>query len=162
MANLLQPKEFPVTITAEDGTVTNRVFILSKFPAVAGREIVAQYPVSALPKVGDYKTNEAIMLRLMSFVAVITEAGATQRLQTRELVDNHVPDWETLAKLEVAMMEYNCSFFRDGRVSTFFDNFAQKAQALILQTLTGLLAQSSQAGRQPSSSSETTTPSKKP
>ena len=152
MANLLQPKEYPVTITAEDGTVTNRVFVLSKFPAVAGREIVAQYPVSALPKVRDYKTNEAIMLRLMSFVAVITEAGATQRLQTRELVDNHVPDWETLAKLEVAMMEYNCSFFGNGQGSTFLSGLAQKAQALIIKTLMDLSAQSSQKAGQRSKS----------
>ena len=158
MSNLIRPKEYTVEITAEDGTVTVKTFVLSKFPAVAGREIVAQYPVSALPKVGDYKVNEAIMLRLMTFVAVMTEAGTTQRLMTRELVDNHVPDWETLAKLEIAMMEYNCSFFGNGRASNFFELFAQKAQAFITQTLTASLAQSSEAAKQRSTNSKPSTP----
>ena len=77
-----------------------------------GREIVAKYPVSALPKLGDYAVNEEVMLKLMSFVAV--QVGESQqRLSSRAMINNHVPDFETLAKIEMKMMEYNCSFFRD-------------------------------------------------
>lgn len=138
---MIQPKE--ITIKAQDGREI--VFVLSKFPAVQGREIIAKYPLSAMPKLGDYEVNEETMLKLMSFVGVPRkEGGEPLRLTTRALVDNHVPDWETLARLEMAMMEYNCSFFGNGRASTFFEVIAQKAQALIIQTLTGLSAQSSQ------------------
>lgn len=137
---MIQPKE--ITIKTQDGREI--VFVLSKFPAVQGREIIAKYPLSAMPKLGDYEVNEETMLKLMAFVAVPRKEGEPLALSTRALVDNHVPDWETLARIEMAMMEYNCSFFGDGRGSTFFEAFAQKAQAWITQTLMASLAQSSQ------------------
>jgi len=155
MSTLIQPKPYDVTLP--DGTT--KTFILSKFPAVAGREIVTQYPLSAMPKVGDYQVNESVMLKLMAFVAV--EAGdVTIPLSTKTLVNNHVPDWETLAKLEIAMMEYNCSFFGNGRASTFFELFAQKTKSFLLQMSTDLSAQSSQAARQASPNSKQRTRSK--
>ena len=55
------------------------------------------------------------MLKLMCFVAVPIEGTTPIRLMTRELVDNHAGDWETLVKIEKEMMEYNCSFFKEGR-----------------------------------------------
>lgn len=135
--NLLQPK---------DVEIGGKSFVLSKFPAVAGREIVTQYPLTAIPKVGEYKSNEAVMMKLMAYVGV--RAGdRVIPLTTRELIDNHVADWETLAQIEVGMLEYNCSFFGDGRASTFFEGIAQKVKVFLSQTLTDSLAQSSQAGK---------------
>ena len=98
---MLQPKEYSVKTQAGD----EKVYILSKFPVVAGREIVAKYPLSGMPKLGDYQVNEETMLKLMAYVAVPGANGEPLKLTTRALVDNHVPDWETLAKLEIAMME---------------------------------------------------------
>src|SRR3954469_14685036 len=112
MADLIKPK--PLSVADADGEI--RHYIISKFNAVDGREIVAKYPISALPKLGDYAVNEEVMLKLMGFVAV--QVGETQqRLSTRAMINNHVPDFETLAKIEMAMMEYNCSFFRNERLS---------------------------------------------
>ncbi len=145
MVELIQPKEFSVI----DMSGIERHFILSKFPAVQGREIIAKYPTSALPKIGDYQVSEEVMLKLMNFVAV--QSGETQiRLSNRALVDNHVGDWETLAKIEMAMMEYNCSFFQKGRISDFFQEFVPNMIAKISGMLTDSLAQSSQAGKPPS------------
>lgn len=139
MADLLEPKE--VEIDLPDGT--KKTYILSKFPAIQGREIVCKYPLSGMPKLGDYQVNEETMLKLMGFVAVPHGDGVL-RLSTKELVNNHVKSWETLAKLEIGMMEYNCSFFGNGRGSNFLSGLAQKAQALIIKTLMDLSAQSSQ------------------
>lgn len=128
--------------------IDDKEFILSKFPAVAGREIIAKYPISSIPKLGDYKVNEETMLKLMHYVAVTIEPGPRElRLSTVALIDNHVKNWETLAKLEMAMLEYNCSFFRNGRVSTFFDTIAQKLPASISKILTDLLPQLSQTAK---------------
>lgn len=118
-------------------------YILSKFPATVGREILTQYPTTAMPKVGDYKMNEELMLKLMSYVAVSTERGPLQ-LTTRALVDNHVPDAATLMKLEWAMMEKNFSFFANGKGSEFLAGLGEKVQALIIKTLTDF-SQSSKA-----------------
>lgn len=138
--SLIQPKE--IKVTDQDGT--EKTYIISKFPAIQGREIICKYPLSAVPKLGDYAVNEETMLKLMAFVST-PELGATT-LNTRALVDNHCPDWETLARIEMAMIEYNCSFFGSAKTLASFDNFTKKVQALISKILTDSLAQSSQKG----------------
>lgn len=145
---LLEPK----TITLPTQSGEPKSYVLSKFPAVAGREIVAKYPTSNVPKLGDYGVSEEVMLKLMSYVGVETAPGNMLALSTRALVDNHVPDWEVLARLEWAMLEYNCSFFGNGQTSDFFANIGAKAPQWISQMLTALSAQSSGAGKQPSTS----------
>lgn len=142
---LLQPKEVQIpTQTGEE-----RTYIISKLPAIAGREVVAKYPLSAMPKLGDYQVNEETMLKLMSYVGVPRENAEPLQLKTRALVDNHVPDWETLARLEMSMMEYNVSFFGNGKGLTFFEAITQKAQAFLSQTLMDLSARSSARDSQP-------------
>lgn len=140
---LLEPKE--VTVKTLDGK--ERTYTLSKFPAIAGREIVAKYPLSSMPKLGDYEVNEATMFKLMSYVAV--EAGGQLiPLTTPALINNHVPEWETLAKIEFEMMRYNTSFFDKGKVSAFFKGTVQTYLASALPMLKTSLEQLSQAAKQ--------------
>lgn len=139
---MIEPKELELE---------GKTYILSKFPAIAGREIIAKYPVANMPKLGDYGVSEETMLKLMAFVAVKTDNGEI-KLTTRALIDNHVTSWEALAKLEWAMMEYNCSFFQNGKASTFFEGIAAKLPQLISKTLTDLSVQSSAKAKQPSKS----------
>ena len=106
-----------------------------------------------MPRVGEYKANEALMLKMMAYVAVPTDdPGRPLALTTRALVDNHVPDWETLARIELAIINYNCSFFRDGRTSAFFAGLGTRAASKLTEILTGLLANLSVAAKQPSRS----------
>ena len=144
---MIEPKE--ISVLTQGGV--EKVFILSKFPAIQGREIIAKYPLSAMPKLGDYAVNEETMLKLMAFVAVPTENG-TLALTTRGLVDNHFPDWETLARIEMAMMEYNCSFFKGGMVSTFLERITEKIPSVALSILTHLSPVLSKQNKQRSKS----------
>lgn len=155
---LLQPQPYDCPLP-EGGT---KAFILSKFPAVAGREIIAKYPLSGLPKLGEYAVNEETMFKLMNFVAVPGANGEPQRLSTRELIDNHCASWEVLARIEFEMLKLNCSFFANGEALRLLEGFAQKALGSTTKMLMGLLAELSQAGKQPSKNSEKTTPLKKP
>ena len=60
----------------------------------------------------DYKANEEILQKMLGYVAVPMPNGAQPlRLSTREVASNHIRDWEQLAKLELALMQYNTSFF---------------------------------------------------
>lgn len=138
---MIQPKT--VSIKCQDGS--EKEFIISKLPALAGREIVTQYLPTAMPKVGEYKANEDLLLKLMAYVAVPVESGEL-RLTTRALVDNHVPDFECLMRLEAAMFEYNVSFFQDGRALTFFGGIEGKVKELISQMLTASSVRSSGKG----------------
>ena len=141
--------------------IDGKTYIISKFPAVAGREIVAKYPLSGMPKLGDYAVNEETMLKLMKYVCVITPSGQLA-LSSKDLIDNHIQSWETLARLEWTMLEYNCSFFRDGRISSFFRDFLQKLPAWISKTLTGLSVPLSPVDLQPTENSKKSTRSKMP
>lgn len=137
MAELLQAEEWECP--QRDGTT--KTFILSKFPAVAGREIIAGYPLTAIPKISEYQQNEAIMRKLMAYVAVPREGGEPIRLTTDALINNHCPDWECLARIEFEMIKRNSSFFGNGRASTFLQGIAQQARTLISKTLTDLSGQ---------------------
>ena len=149
---MIEPLEIEIEVTLPDGTKTEKAYTISKFPAVAGREIIAQYPVSGLPKLGDYDTNEKIMFKILSYVAITLPNGNSLPLNSKALIDNHVPDWEALARLEMKMMEYNVSFFRDGRVSGFLDDLLEKLPDAISSMLTRLLELSQQKAQPPSES----------
>lgn len=136
--DLLEPKEVEI-----DGCQ----YIIGKFPATVGREIITKYPISNLPKLGDYGISEEIMLKLMSYVERVLPNGEKIRLSTKALVDNHVNSWETLVKLEAASLEHNCSFFQNGKTSNFFTKLGTLAQQKVTEILTDLLQQSSTAGK---------------
>jgi len=148
---MLKPKE--VTVKDMDGN--ERTYTITRIPATYAREIVHQYPVSALPKLGDYVVNEAMMLKMMAYVHAHTADGKTIALTTRALIDNHVPDWECLAKLELEMVNYNTSFFTSGKSLAFFESLTAKALALTSQILTDSLAASNKpsAAAQPNTNS---------
>lgn len=147
---MLEPKE--ITITDQSGA--DRVYIIHKFPAVAGREIVTKYPLSNIPKVAEYGQSEEVMFKLMAYVGVPRPDGGPLMLTTRALVDNHMPDWETLMKVEMAVLEYNVSFFGKGAISGFFESIAPKAAAWISKTLIPSLVASLQTEKPPSTSSK--------
>jgi len=144
MADLLEPKEITVTTMAG----AEKTYTISKFPAITGRFIVANYSFSSLPKVGDYAANETTMFKLMAFVGVTPASGSMLLLKTPELINNHVPDWETLAKIEFEMMRYNTSFFDKGKVFAFFKDTVQPYLASALPTLTRSLGPLLRAAKQ--------------
>jgi len=141
----INPKDIPIKTLAGD----EKTYRISRFPAVAGREIVAKYPLSGLPKLGDYAVNEETMLKLMSYVFV--EAGGDHLpLNTKALVNNHVPDLEALARIEFAMLSYNTSFFQSGKASTFLSIFKAQLKEWSSSTLMDSLEKLLQAAKQPS------------
>lgn len=134
---LIKPVE--QTITTMDGEeITIRI---GRLPATEGRRFVALFPVSALPKVGDYAVNEECMGLLMRYVEVVKADGYSIRLTTKALIDNHIPDWEALAKCEKAAMEHNTSFFRDGRPLVSCEPLIQRTLRWVIKTLTPSLGQ---------------------
>ena len=145
LAPFLQPKEF--TVSGQDGK--SRTYILSKFPAVAGREIISKITASSIPQIDKYDINEAMMLKMMGFVGIPQKNG-TLRLTTLALIDNHVPDWEILDKLEKELIQYNCSFFLRDKPLTFFDVCLKMVEEKATEISTILLQPLSQMAKQPS------------
>ncbi len=142
---LREPKE--VTVKTQAGE--DRTYIISKFDALLGREILTQYPLTNAPKLGSYQASEELMLKLMSCVAVPRDSGEPLALTTKALYTNHVPDWETGAKLEMHMLEYNASFFSNGAIPHFLGGIAQDLRAWLLKTLMDLSGALSQKEKPP-------------
>ena len=147
---MIEPKQATIKTQAGD----ERVYTIHKFPAMAGREIITQYPVTAAPKIGDYKANQEMMLKLMAYVEVMA-GDVPMALGSQSAIDNHVPDWQTLMKLEKEVLEYNCSFFAQGKLLVFLETLAAQALPSIIKTLTDSLAQSLQADKQNTKNSKT-------
>lgn len=144
---LLSPQE--VSVPTQSGK--EKTFILSKIPAVMAREIMAKYPTTFLPKLGDYDENRETMFKLMSYVGVPLKDGvAPLRLTTEVLINNHVPDWECLGHIELAMLRYNSSFFLQEKALTFFDVITEKIMQRVTEILTASLRQSSTQEKPPS------------
>jgi hypothetical protein len=141
---MIEPKEITIKYEEED-----LKFNISKLPATVGREIITKYPIANMPKLGDYQTSEETMLKLMSYVERVYP-DRNQQLTNKTLIDNHIPSWEVLAKLEFEMINYNCSFFRNGKAYDFLTKSIALAQPKIIEMLTDLSAQLSQVKKQPS------------
>ncbi len=94
--------------------IDGKKFTISKFPALAGREIIHKYFTSENDMLDAYEVNEEMLCKMMSYVFIDIK-GKSIPLSTKELINNHVHDWEVLKKIEIALMEYNCSFFPQGR-----------------------------------------------
>lgn len=140
----IEPKT--ITLTSEGGV--EKQYVISKFPAVQGREIIVSFPLSAIPKIGDYQTNEKIMLKMMLYVAAIKANGEQQILNSMDLVNNHVPDFQTLIKLEAALLDYNVNFSKLAKSLGSFGDLIAKLPPSISKILMDLSEQSSpKAGR---------------
>lgn len=125
-------------------TLSGKTYVLTKFPATVGREIITQYPMTALPKIGEYKTNHALMLKIMSYVGVMVDGRHDPlMLTTEDLINNHIAKTEDLMRIEWAMIEHSFDFFADGRASGWLGMVADRISPLITKTLTDLLGQSS-------------------
>jgi hypothetical protein len=133
---MIKSKE--VSLKNQDGV--EKTFVLSRLPAVPMREVMAKYPVSNIPKLGEYQASKEVMLLLLSHVAVMVPGRDDPLpLSTEGLINNHVDDGEQLLRLEFAMLEYNTSFFGQGGGSNFLGALIKKHLPLIIQTLTDSL-----------------------
>lgn len=144
MPDLIKPQD--VTVTDLDGE--ERTFIISRLPATVGREILAKYPVANAPKLGDYGVSSEAMRLMMKYVAIPREMGEPLCLTTQALIDNHVPDGQTLIKLEFEMLRYNCDFFGLGSNQDLAGSLIRKYLPLITSTLINSLPPSLQQALQ--------------
>lgn len=144
MPDLIKPLD--ITVTDLDGE--ERTFIISRLPATVGREILAKYPVANAPKLGDYGVSSEAMRLMMKYVAIPREMGDPLCLTTQALIDNHVPDGQTLIKLEFEMLRYNCDFFGLGSNQDLAGSLIRKYLPLITSTLISSLPPSLQQALQ--------------
>lgn len=150
---MISPKE----IELESIEGETKAYRISKIPAIPARAIIAKYVLGGIPKVGDYDANHEQMLKMMCYVEAKKSDGWI-KLETEALINNHVPDFETLMRLEFKMLTYNTSFFQKGKILNFSKMLEKKVGELGSSMLTDSLEKLLQANEQASKNSEPSTP----
>ena len=122
--------------------VNGKDFLIHKFTALAGREILLGYGDALKAAVSGsipfdklYASNEVYLKKLMSFVSVIMPSGNPIALSTNALIDNHISSWEDLVKIEMEVLNYNCSFFPIGEIFQNLKDLAANLNAQSKKTL---------------------------
>lgn len=132
---LIKPKD----ITIKDADGVERYYILSRLPYPVGRKVAAIYPVSNMPKAGNYQQSEEVMRDMFNFIHVNLGENGSMPLSTLAMIENHVPDTTTGLRLEAAMLAYNFDFFGQGGLSGYLREFLGTHLPSIIKTLTPLL-----------------------
>lgn len=135
---LLEPKEIQV-----DG----KSFIISKLPATVAVEIMMRSAGNAIPKAGDFAIIESMMLKTMCYVAIKRAGIPDLILNSRELIDNHCPNWTTYMKVLEEMRGYNNLFLVSENLLTFLE----RVMAMLPAKIRAILTPESQPSSMPSS-----------
>ncbi|NGE22914.1 hypothetical protein G5637_30110, partial [Klebsiella pneumoniae] len=94
--------------------------------------------------------------KMMAYVCVPV-SGEEIPLKTQALIDNHVPDGESLIRLELEMLKYNTSFFGKGGSQGFLPSLLSRAGSSlpsVIKTLIASLQSSSAKNSPPSANSK--------
>ena len=146
---LLDPKDYDIT----DQAGTLRHYRLGKIPYLdGGREVCSQFFTTIRPC--DYQLNEALSLKMFKHVSVVTDDGTEIQLKSKDLINNHVPDFTTGIQLEGAMLEHNAGFSVLGKIRKFQQQWSQGLPEWITKILTQLQAVSRQQAKPPTTNSE--------
>lgn len=124
----------PKTITVVDIDGDEKQYIITRFPATVGMEILYRLPSSGIPKIGDFAELKEVRDDIFKYVYAVTENGEIS-LSTNALIDNHITDGETAYKVMGAMLSYNYQTVGKLTSGGFFDSISGK----LLDTARSLL-----------------------
>lgn len=144
--SLLQPK----SVTVRTATGDEREYLIGKFPALPGIELVTRLGSAAAAVGRDPQPAIDLISRLLAYVAITGPNGEPLPLKTEALVNNHIPDWETGLQLVKEVAVYNTSFFQNERTLASLAGFARTFRLKNIETLMGSLERLSPKGAQPS------------
>ena len=126
-------------ITLKDIDGVKHTYKIERYPATVGMEIIVKLPISGLPKLGDFEELKGVRDTIFSYIYNEKDMA----LETKALIDNHVPDGETALKLMKESLEFNYSFFQQGILSNFLTKLAGRVPSAVQKILTDLYTQSS-------------------
>lgn len=133
-------------------------FIISKMPCTVAQEVIFKLPTGLIPLISQFSQSEEMALKMLSYCErVYADGQSNVRLISKALVDNHVPDFDTLIKLENECLQFNFDFFAQGKVLDFLNKGLSLAESKASGILTDLLDKLLSAGVQRFTSSEQST-----
>ena len=95
--------------------VGGKEYILHRFPAIFGYEVLNRYGIVSEMLMSDYAKAEELIMRMLAYVSVIPDNGANEiPLKTRGLIDNHISNGKHIGEIVSELMNFNFDFFPDG------------------------------------------------
>lgn len=130
-ANLLEPKLVEVN---------GYKFIISKMPCTIAQEVIVKLPTGFIPIINNFSQSQDMVFKMLSYCERVYDDGrANVPLISQEIINNHVPDFNTLIQLESVCLNYNFDFFENGKAWNFLEKGLCLAESKISGMLTDLL-----------------------
>lgn len=143
---LLKPKQIEIN---------GNKFIISKMPCTVAQEVIMKLPTGFIPMLSNFEVSQDMAFKMLSYCERVYDGGqANVPLISKEIIDNHVPDFNTLIQLEAECINYNYDFFANGKAWIFLNKGVCLAESKVSGILTDLLDRLLQAGGQPSTNSK--------
>lgn len=114
-------------------------FKISKMPCTTAQEVLIQLPQGFIPMLNNFAKTQEMAFKMLSFVERVYKDKPNVPLISKEIIDNHVPDFNTLLALEQECLSYNYDFFEPGKVSNFLNKGLCLAESKVSGMLTDLL-----------------------
>lgn len=127
---LLSPKEV---------TINNCKFLISRMPCMTAQEVIVRIPAGILPLINQYMISEEMVVKMLSCCQRVYDDKPNVPLISKEIINNHVPDFDTLLQLETECLRYNYDFFNQGKALTFLEKGLSLAESRLSGILTDLL-----------------------
>lgn len=136
---LLSPKEV---------TINGYRFLISRMPCMTAQEVIVRIPAGILPLINQYTISEEMVVKMLSCCQRLYDDKPNVPLISKEIINNHVPDFDTLLQLENECLKYNYDFFNQGKVLTFLAKGLSHVESRLSEILTDLLDKLLQAEKQ--------------
>lgn len=138
-ATLLEPKLIEIN---------GYKFIISKMPCTVAQEVIVKLPAGFIPIINNFAQSQDMAFKMLSYCERVYDDKANVPLISQALIDNHVPDFNTLIQLENACINYNYDFFANGKAWNFLTKGLCLAESKVSEMLTDLLDKLLQAEKQ--------------
>lgn len=136
---LLKPKEIDVN---------GYKFIISQMPCTVAQEVAFKLPPGLIPIMGNFTQAEDMYVKMLSFCERVYDDGKHIKLINKTVIDNHIPDFQTLLLLEREVIEYNYGFFNPEKLLDLLNGLLSHAESRVSKILTDLLDKLSHQGEQ--------------
>ena len=127
---LLAPKEV---------SINGCRFLISRMPCMTAQEVIVRIPAGILPLINQYTISEEMVVKMLSCCQRMYDDKPNVPLISKEIINNHVPDFDTLLQLENECLKYNYDFFNQGKVLTFLAKGLSHVESRLSVILTDLL-----------------------
>lgn len=126
----------PTLLDPKTVEINGYKFVISKMPCTVAQEVIFKLPTGLVPLLSNFSQAEDMAFKMLSYCERIYEDGRPNvGLISKEIIDNHVPDFDTLVKLETECINYNYDFFGNGKLLDFLN----KGVCLVESKASGIL-----------------------